>query len=68
DLMDADASPPNLKVKSTIIASSTLSVATKTKGRGFRHDFKSHYYSPLTGSDFDSLTVEGGSGPQKSIE
>ncbi|GAU45498.1 hypothetical protein TSUD_129440 [Trifolium subterraneum] len=68
DLMDADAPPPHRKIKSAIIASSTLSVPKKTKGRGFRQDYKSHYNSPLNGSDFDSLTVEGGSGPQKSIE
>ncbi|WJX31641.1 RNA-binding protein [Trifolium repens] len=64
---DADASLPRPKLKSAIIASSTLSV--KTKGRGFRQDYKSHRYSPLAGdSDFDSLAVEGGPGPQKSIE
>ncbi|KAK2387145.1 RNA-binding protein Y14 [Trifolium repens] len=67
NVTDADASLPRPKLKSAIIASSTLSV--KTKGRGFRQDYKSHRYSPLTGdSDFDSLIVEGGPGPQKSIE
>ncbi|KAL5072025.1 hypothetical protein RYX36_022912 [Vicia faba] len=42
----------------------------KTKGRGFRQDSDStaNRNSRLTGSGFDTLTAEGGPGPQRSIE
>jgi RNA-binding protein 8A len=64
---DADASPPHPKLKSAITASSTLSVPKKTKGRGFRQDSDSaaNRTSRLTGSEFDTLTAEGGPGPQR---
>ncbi|GAU12444.1 hypothetical protein TSUD_229780 [Trifolium subterraneum] len=67
---DADASPPHPKLKSAITASSTLSAPKKTKGRGFRQDSDSaaNRTSRLTGSEFDTLTAEGGPGPQRSIE
>ncbi|CAI8619235.1 unnamed protein product [Vicia faba] len=62
--------PPHPKLKSAITASSTLSVPKKTKGRGFRQDSDSaaNRNSHLTGSGFDTLTAEGGPGPQRSIE
>lgn len=75
DLMDedgapeGDASPPHSapKLKSAITASSSLSAPPKkTKGRGFRHDPDSaHRSSRLSATDFDSLTAEGGPGPQR---
>ncbi|XP_061374153.1 RNA-binding protein Y14 [Gastrolobium bilobum] len=68
---DADASPPHPKLKSAITAggaSSPLSGPKKTKGRGFRQDTDGNRNSRLSGSDFDSLTTEGGPGPQRSVE
>ncbi|KHN25626.1 RNA-binding protein 8A [Glycine soja] len=54
---DADASPPQPKLKSAI---------TKTKGCEFRQDTDANCDTRL--SDSDSLTTEGGPGPQRSIE
>ncbi|XP_027360023.1 RNA-binding protein Y14 isoform X1 [Abrus precatorius] len=69
---DADASPPHPKLKSAITAaaaaSSSLTAPKKTKGRGFRQESDANRNNRLSGSDFDSLTTEGGPGPQRSIE
>ncbi|KAG5070297.1 hypothetical protein GLYMA_01G227300v4 [Glycine max] len=62
---DADASPPQPKLKSAITAAAA---PKKTKGRGFRQDTDANRDTRLSGSDFDSLTTEGGPGPQRSIE
>jgi len=64
---DADASPPHPKLKSAITAAATtsLSAPKKTKGRGFRQDTDANRNTRLSGSDFDSLTTEGGPGPQR---
>jgi len=62
--VDAEASPPHPKLKSAI-----TSVPKKTKGRGFRQDSdSSNRNSRLADSGFDTLTAEGGPGPQRSIE
>ncbi|CAL0332037.1 unnamed protein product [Lupinus luteus] len=78
DLMDEDAAvdaadaspsaPPLPKLKSAITSSSSLSAPKKTKGRGFRQETDTNRNTRLDGSDFDSLTTEGGPGPQRSIE
>ncbi|XP_057450102.1 RNA-binding protein Y14 [Lotus japonicus] len=67
---DADASPPHPKLKSAITsgAAPSLSAPKKTKGRGFRQETDTNRNNRLSGSDFDSLTTEGGPGPQRSIE
>ncbi|KAF7827321.1 RNA-binding protein Y14 [Senna tora] len=69
---DADATaspnaPPLPKLKSAITggASSSLGGPKKTKGRGFRHETDADRNTRLSGSDFDSLTTEGGPGPQR---
>ena len=64
---DADASPPQPKLKSAITpaATSSLSAPKKTKGRGFRQDTDANRNTRLSGTDFDSLTAEGGPGPQR---
>lgn len=80
DLMDDDGgaaegsasprAPPLPKLKSAIAGggagvSSSLSAPKKTKGRGFRHNSDTDRNTRLSGSDFDSLTTEGGPGPQR---
>ncbi|KAG4969639.1 hypothetical protein JHK85_036060 [Glycine max] len=40
-------------------------IAKKTKGRGFRQDTDANRNSRLSGTNFDSLTVEGGPSPQR---
>jgi len=64
---DVDASPPHPKLKSAITAAATSSLTApkKTKGRGFRQDTDANRNTRLSGSDFDSLTTEGGPGPQR---
>ncbi|KAF7808288.1 RNA-binding protein Y14 [Senna tora] len=81
DLMDDDGgvpdgsaspgAPPLPKLKSAITggaASRSLAAPKKTKGRGFRHNSDADRNNRFTGSEFDSLTTEGGPGPQRSIE
>lgn len=77
DLMDDDggadgsASPralPLPKLKSAITggaASSPLSAPKKTKGRGFRQTSDADRNARLATSEFESLTPEGGPGPQR---
>lgn len=71
DLMDEDgdaaaAAPPLPKLKSAITGgASSSSGPKKTKGRGFRQETDAQRNSRLSGSDFDSLTTEGGPGPQR---
>jgi len=67
DLMDEDpAADLSSKLRSTITAAGD---AKKTKGRGFREsETESQRHRRLADANFESLTSDGGPGPQRSIE
>eukprot|EP00877_Chromochloris_zofingiensis_P000707 jgi/Chrzof1/10637/Cz05g06070.t1 len=60
DAMEDEEEQPRIK--------STVHVANKKKGRGFRDPGRSGKEEPLSNARFESLEPTGGSGPAKSVE